>query len=216
MKYLLRLSCLTTLHCDYWFSKDKTETPPLVISLFLQLSAYADRDQNGSESGTPQARHPIYIMRNLHSCLVLILSLLTPCVLSIPSITAPVAHCDTCPTTTNPLAAGYIAYTTVITTVYTTPYGSTCTTTMTTTVTTTPQSQQTQTFTSAAVGYCSTLYETGPGLPTTRQGGCGTILVENPPASLARGSLVSDLRMWGSLWFSVFGGGLAILLLLLV
>lgn len=28
-------------------------------------------------------------------------------------------------------------------------------------------------------GYCSTLYATGPGLPTTRPGQCGTILVLN-------------------------------------
>ena len=26
-------------------------------------------------------------------------------------------------------------------------------------------------------GYCSTLYETGPGLPTTAAGDCGTVLV---------------------------------------
>lgn len=29
------------------------------------------------------------------------------------------------------------------------------------------------------VGYCSTLYADGPGLPTTRQGACGTILILN-------------------------------------
>jgi hypothetical protein len=33
--------------------------------------------------------------------------------------------------------------------------------------------------------YCSTLYANGGGLPTTRAGNCGTILVEEPPAANA-------------------------------
>ncbi|KAF2812245.1 uncharacterized protein BDZ99DRAFT_486869 [Mytilinidion resinicola] len=38
-------------------------------------------------------------------------------------------------------------------------------------------------------GYCSTLTENGPGLPTTRQGGCGTILIVN-------GADVKDPGRW--------------------
>lgn len=45
-------------------------------------------------------------------------------------------------------------------------------------------------------GYCSTLYATGPGLPTTAAGGCGTILVEN--ASMAPGQVVIWVRVAGA------------------
>lgn len=43
---------------------------------------------------------------------------------------------------------------------------------------TTAQQQTVQTVYNAQ-GYCSTLYADGPGLPTTRAGQCGTILVLN-------------------------------------
>lgn len=42
-----------------------------------------------------------------------------------------------------------------------------------------PTYVQTTPAAQGAGGYCSTLYAVGPGLPTTRQGECGTILVTN-------------------------------------
>lgn len=41
-------------------------------------------------------------------------------------------------------------------------------------------------------GYCSTLYAHGAGLPTTREGTCGTILVESKAARLDYGVMALD------------------------
>lgn len=48
----------------------------------------------------------------------------------------------------------------------------------------------------AAGGYCSTLYAVGPGLPTTRQGSCGTILVTSGGGSLRRRGGQGAGRLW--------------------
>lgn len=87
----------------------------------------------------------------------------------------------------------------VIITQYITPVTTTAYyTPLTTTYYTSPQRQHTQTTTTtlpagfipvAAGGYyCSTLYAQGPGLPTTRQGDCGNILVESSPVAGAQPS----------------------------
>jgi len=52
---------------------------------------------------------------------------------------------------------------------------------------TTEYLQQTTTQGVYDQGYCSTLYAHGAGLPTTREGTCGTILVESKAARLGYG-----------------------------
>ncbi|OCK78359.1 hypothetical protein K432DRAFT_95949 [Lepidopterella palustris CBS 459.81] len=67
--------------------------------------------------------------------------------------------------------------------------------------------------TSAAVvynGYCSTLVESGPGLPTTRQGDCGTILIVNAGRILGPGVGIGLGVLVGAGYFvagRMFGAG---------
>lgn len=50
-------------------------------------------------------------------------------------------------------------------------------------------------------GYCSTLFAEGPGLPTTRMGDCGAILVVEPNGA----ERLMSLGMWGlGLWVGGF------------
>lgn len=66
-----------------------------------------------------------------------------------------------------------------------------------------PQQVTTVVAGSAAAGViCSTLYAVGPGLPTTRQGGCGTILVVN--GAVGR-------EMVGVVWMGLIGGAALVL-----
>ncbi|KAF2092652.1 hypothetical protein NA57DRAFT_49860 [Rhizodiscina lignyota] len=72
---------------------------------------------------------------------------------------------------------------------------------VTTTATIANQDTNTVPVTEAAAGgqFCSTLFAKGPNLPTTAQGDCGTILVENDSTSVWN-SGSAPLRWWATFW----------------